>query len=183
MAVNYHAWHIDKPICSPCGERALSYSKRHGGGVDGVINRQRRETQGKWWKQTTKKREKRWDIEKDIKRLILWHIPLDVVALWIAISVCQLPGPPLLSRLKYLNNNWIDCHKILYSRSWSPDDESCCTDFGDLLTFPFVPPWGWHLWFWVNCLENYLTNYYEIWYWHLQTDYKPFSPALSLSKF
>lgn len=53
---NYHAWHIDKPICSPCGERALSYNKRRGGEADGVINRQGRETQAKWEKRTRTKR-------------------------------------------------------------------------------------------------------------------------------
>lgn len=37
MAVNGHAWHIDKPICSPRGERPLSYSEQPGG-VNGVIN-------------------------------------------------------------------------------------------------------------------------------------------------
>lgn len=27
-------------------------------------------------------------------------------------------------------------------------------DFGDPRTFPLAPPWGWNLWFWVECLDS-----------------------------
>ncbi len=32
-----------------------------------------------------------------------------LVALWVVMSVCQLVGPPLCLRLKYLNNCLMDC--------------------------------------------------------------------------
>lgn len=37
----------------------------------------------------------------------------------------------------------MDCHWIMYWRSWSPDDEHC---------FTFRAPWGWHFFF--SFLEN-----------------------------
>lgn len=40
MTVNYHAWHIDKAIWNPYGEKVASYGSRQGDGVAGVINRQ-----------------------------------------------------------------------------------------------------------------------------------------------
>ncbi len=49
--------------------------------------------------------------------------------LWfLATFVCMAQGmamsvdPPFGSRLKYLNNFWMDCDGILYRQSWSPED-------------------------------------------------------------
>lgn len=39
-------------------------------------------------------------------------------------------GPPLCSRLKYLNNYWIDCNEIMFGHSGTPRDES----------YPFCDP-------------------------------------------
>ncbi len=33
-------------------------------------------------------------------------------------------------------------------------------------TFPLAPPWGWHLWFWVKCLNSYWMDCHDILYTH-----------------
>ncbi len=37
-------------------------------------------------------------------------------------------------------------------------------DFGDPLTFPLAPPWGWHLWFRVKYLDSYWRDCHETCY-------------------
>lgn len=45
------------------------------------------------------------------------------MALWMAMSVSfRLVSLPLW--LKYLKKYWMDCHYILYTHAWSPEDES-----------------------------------------------------------
>lgn len=39
-------------------------------------------------------------------------------------------------------------------------------DFRGHLIFPLAPPWGWSLWFWVKCLDNYWMDYRDIWCRH-----------------
>lgn len=140
MAVNYHAWHIDKPICSPCEDRTLSYSKRHGRGVDEVINRQRRETLGKWEKRTTKKIQKKF--EEDYSLTYPWRQKGSHLILWLSecqFSLCRLP---VLSRLKYLTSNWMDWN-------WNSVQS-------------FMVPRGWVLLTLQPCLRNYLCKLH--WY-------------------
>lgn len=38
--------------------------------------------------------------------------------------------------------------------------------FGDLLTFPLTPPWGWNFCFLVKCLNIYWLDCHQIWYNH-----------------
>lgn len=64
MTVNYYAWHIDKAIWNPYGEKVASYGSRHSDWVAGVINRQMIE-RGEF-----KKREE----NTGNKFVFLWHI-------------------------------------------------------------------------------------------------------------
>lgn len=43
-----------------------------------------------------------------------------------------------------------------YRYSWLLEDEPLMT-FCDPLIFPLASSWGWHLWFWEKCLNNYWT--------------------------
>ena len=62
---------------------------------------------------------------------------------------------------KNLNFYWVDWHKIWYGHLGFQDSESC-NDFGDHLTFPLVPPWGWYLRFLLKYLKNYWMDCHEI---------------------
>lgn len=42
---------------------------------------------------------------------------------WLGRSICQSVSPPFWSRVKYPNNDWMDCHKIWFRRSWSQEDK------------------------------------------------------------
>lgn len=61
---------------------------------------------------------------------------------------------PLLSELKYVNNYWRDCTKILYRHS----SRMKHTGFDNGLTFQLAPPWGWVLGFWRKCINKYWTD-------------------------
>ncbi len=75
----------------------------------------------------------------------------------VTIPVCRLVNPPFQSRLKHLNNYWMDCHKSLYRRSWLPVDES----YWHWLAFPRA--WGWHFCFLVKSFDNYWIDCHAIW--------------------
>ena len=44
------------------------------------------------------------------------------VMTFVALGMAVLVGPPLCSSLKYLDNPLMDCHGILHTQSWSPED-------------------------------------------------------------
>lgn len=56
---------------------------------------------------------------------MLWNFLIAVPVKYFSFSnrMAILVGPWLWSRLKYLNNSWMDYHGILYGHSWSPEDE------------------------------------------------------------
>lgn len=59
--------------------------------------------------------------------------------IWVTVTLGFVP-PPLWSRLKYLNIYWMYCHDISQTMN--------VNDFGDSLTCPLAPPWGfvWNVW-------------------------------------
>ncbi len=46
-----------------------------------------------------------------------------VELLTLCVSLISMIPPCTLSRLKYLNNYWIDYHEILYRHAWRPENE------------------------------------------------------------
>ena len=61
-------------------------------------------------------------------------------------NAAWLVGPLLWSGLKYLNDMKF-CTAIYKPERTNPSDL--------LVTLPLEPLWGWHLWFWVKCFNNY----------------------------
>ncbi len=51
-------------------------------------------------------------------------IIVSIMAVWMAVPVCLSVGPPLWSKLKYLNDYQIDGQDILHRHSWFPEDKS-----------------------------------------------------------
>ncbi len=79
-----------------------------------------------------------------------------------ALLASRSVSPPLWSRLKYLNNYWMDWHEILYRNSWSPEDEAnwlkwstdCSFSVTMRLTFLFLSD--------LLC-DSYWMDFNEIW--------------------
>ncbi len=78
------------------------------------------------------------------------------VALGMAVPICLSAVPPLLSRVKDLNNRRMHCHESLHRHLWFPEDKPCC-----LLLVPWCFVQGHqHFCFLVTCLDNYWMDCY-----------------------
>lgn len=71
--------------------------------------------------------------------LISWNFLVSVGCMEADWFVSWLAHLPLWSRFKYFNNNWMDCHDILYRDSLSSQKMSL-TGLGDPLMF-YVASW------------------------------------------
>ncbi len=75
-----------------------------------------------------------------------WQSPYDPVFCSLSVQLCPDVVLVLWDRQTWTN---------LTSIEWIHGPQRMKpTDFGDALTFPLAPPQGWHLWFWVKCLNN-----------------------------